>query len=144
MVFKQEKQVILWVEDDRQDRLLIEDALEEVEIKGDVQFVWDGEEALDYLLRQGEYQHLTTKEYPSLIMMDLNMPRKNGLETVQEIRNNSNIPHIPIIIFTTSSAQSDKMQSYDLKVSSFMTKPKSFEDLKNIIRYIEDSQAYMF
>ncbi len=127
------KKMVLWAEDDPEDQLLLQEAIEDAQCTNDFIFVDDGEEILQYL---------TEHSAPGLIMLDLNMPRKNGLETLQELKDHPEWSKIPVIIFTTSQADSDMMSSYDLGVNSFMTKPTTFDGLIEVLRYIESSQFF--
>lgn len=136
------QKLVLWVEDDPEDQLLIQEAIEDAQVENEFTFVNDGVEALEYLTRTGAFEHLKDEPLPKLVMLDLNMPRKNGLETAKEIKENPDFAQIPIIIFTTSQADTDMMASYDLGVNSFMTKPTSFDGLIEVLRYIESAQFF--
>ncbi len=136
------QKLVLWVEDDPEDQLLIQEAIEDAQVENEFTFVNDGVKALEYLTRTGAFEHLKDEPLPKLVMLDLNMPRKNGLETAKEIKENPDFAQIPIIIFTTSQADTDMMASYDLGVNSFMTKPTSFDGLIEVLRYIESAQFF--
>ena len=142
MKIMSQQKLVLWVEDDPEDQLLIQEAIEDAQIEKEFQFVNDGVEAMEYLNREGEFANLAGQALPNLIMLDLNMPRKNGLETAKEIKENPELAQIPIIIFTTSQADTDMMESYDLGVNSFMTKPTSFDGLIEVLQYIESAQFF--
>lgn len=123
---------ILIAEDDPDDRLLVREALEGVQgVKSlkKIEFVEDGEQLMDYLLKRGQYASFKEKPQPCLIILDLNMPRKDGRQALQEIKNNPSLRKIPIVILTTSHDQEDILVTYDLGVSSYIAKPVSFEDL---------------
>ncbi len=92
---------------------------------------------MDYLNNKGEY--IDTEKYPlpGLILLDLNMPKMNGAETLEKIKNNSELKNIPVIVLTTSKAEEDIINSYDLGVNSFITKPVSFEDLIKLVSIFE-------
>lgn len=126
--------LILMAEDDGDDRLLVRDALAECGVNDKVRFVADGEELMDYLLRRGQYANGTDAPRPGLILMDLNMPRKDGREALREIRAHPEISRVPVVVFTTSSADVDVAKMYDLGANSFVAKPAAFDDLVNTIR----------
>jgi len=98
--------------------------------------VEDGEQLLDYLRREGEYASLAADPYPGIILLDLNMPKKDGREALQELKADPNLCRIPIIVLTTSQAEEDIVRTYGLGVSSFITKPVSFEGLVEAVRVI--------
>jgi CheY-like chemotaxis protein len=125
---------ILIADDDAEDRMMIKDALEENRLANDLHFVENGEELMDYLTRQGKYQSRESSPKPGLILLDLNMPKKDGREALKEIKNNSDLRGIPVVVLTTSKAEEDVYRTYDLGVNSFITKPVSFESLVNITR----------
>ena len=125
---------ILVAEDDEDDRMLMQDALEENRLANDLHFVCDGEELMDFLLHRGEYSDPTTAPRPSLILLDLNMPRKDGREALKEIKSDPNLRQIPIVVLTTSKAEEDILRTYDLGVSSFISKPVIFDSMVQIIK----------
>ena len=125
--------VILMAEDDADDRLLAKDALVECGIAGDLQFVENGEELLDYLQHRGKYSQ---SPRPGLILLDLNMPRKDGREALHEIKTNPRLRRIPVIVLTTSNADSDIDRAYELGANSFISKPVTFDSLVSIMRVI--------
>ena len=124
---------LLLAEDDPDDRLLVEDALEEVRWTADLHAVEDGQDLMDYLRHHGAYADAEARPTPSLILMDLKMPRKDGHEALKEIREDPRLRHIPVVILTTSKAEEDVMRSYDLGVNSFITKPSSFASLLEVM-----------
>ncbi len=126
--------VILMAEDDPDDRLLSMEALEEAHLVNELYFVEDGEELLDYLNRRGKYQDEKQSPRPGLILLDLNMPRKDGREALEEIKADANLRTIPIVVLTTSKAEEDILRSYDLGVSGYITKPVSFDDLIGVMK----------
>ncbi|MFY9221166.1 MAG: response regulator [Blastocatellia bacterium] len=128
--------VILIADDDIDDRLLTKDALIESRLANDLRFVEDGEELMDYLLHQGKYKNPENSPQPGLILLDLNMPKKDGRETLKEIKANESLRHIPVVILTTSKADEDILKSYDLGANSFICKPVSFESLVNVMRVL--------
>lgn len=121
-------------EDDPDDRLLARDALDEAALAGRLCFVEDGEELLDYLHRRGRFHDPATSPDPHVILLDLNMPRKDGREALQEIKSDPTLRRIPVVVLTTSTEQEDIARSYDLGVNSFVTKPASFEGLVETMR----------
>ena len=96
----------------------------------------DGEELMDYLHRRGKYELLRTEPLPGLILLDLNMPRKDGREALKEIKANPNLRRIPIVVLTTSKAEEDIVRSYDLGVNSYVTKPVTFKSLVELIKVL--------
>nr|WKN37738.1 response regulator [Tunicatimonas sp. TK19036] len=126
---------ILMADDDPDDRILTKDALEENRLANDLHFVEDGEELIDYLHQRGKFNQDNAPR-PGLILLDLNMPRKDGREALAEIKADPQFKHIPIIVLTTSKAEEDIFKTYDLGVSSFITKPVSFEDLVYVTKAI--------
>lgn len=128
--------VILMAEDDPDDRMLSEEALQEAHIINDLRFVADGEELIDYLNNRGRYQRPDSAPRPSLILLDLNMPRKDGREALSEIKSNPELRSIPVVVLTTSKAEEDIMRSYDLGVSGYITKPVRFEELVEVMKTI--------
>lgn len=120
---------ILMADDDAEDRMLAREALEESRLANDFRYVENGEELLDYLRRRGKYADPAVSPRPGLILLDLNMPRKDGFEALAEIKEDPNLRHIPVVILTTSRAEEDVYRGYDLGVNSFITKPVSFEGL---------------
>ena len=127
---------ILMAEDDEDDRLLAQDAFDERCLANPLFFVNDGEELLDYLYHRGRYVAAAQFPLPGLILLDLNMPKKDGREALQEIKADASLKHIPIIVLTTSHEQEDVLRSYSLGVSSFITKPVTFEQLVEVIQCI--------
>jgi len=121
--------LILMAEDDADDRLLVQDAFAECGASDTVRFVADGEELVDYLLRRGKYEKASTSPRPDLILLDLNMPRKDGREALKEIRAHQDLRRVPVVVFTTSRADTDINKVYELGANSFVTKPAGFDQL---------------
>ncbi|MGH9894358.1 MAG: response regulator [bacterium] len=121
-------------DDDPDDRLLAKDALAEARVVNDLRFVSDGEELLDYLHGRGRYSAPDSAPRPGLILLDLNMPKKDGREALQEIKANPELRQIPIVVLTTSKAEEDIYRSYDLGASSFIIKPVTFEGLVEVMK----------
>ena len=128
------KIVILMADDDPDDRLMAKEALEESRLANDLYFVEDGEELMDYLYQRGKFNDPTSAPFPGLILLDLNMPKKDGREALKEIKDDANLKRIPIVVLTTSKAEEDIYRTYDLGVNSFITKPVSFESLVEIMK----------
>ena len=127
---------ILLADDDPDDRLLARQALEKSRLASDLRCVEDGEELLDYLHRRGKFTDPTKSPRPGLILLDLNMPRMDGREALREIKNDSQLRDIPIVVLTTSKAEEDVARTYNLGVNSYITKPVKFAALVEIMRAI--------
>ncbi len=125
---------ILMADDDEDDRLMAKEALEEARLANDLRFVVDGEDLMDYLHHRGKYSEAGTSPAPGLILLDLNMPRKDGREALREIKAAPDLRTIPIVVLTTSKAEEDICRTYDLGVNSFIIKPVSFEALVDIMK----------
>jgi CheY-like chemotaxis protein len=128
--------VILIAEDDPEDRMLTTEALEESKLVNTVHFVENGEELINYLENVGQFQDKTRYPKPGLILLDLNMPKMDGREALQIIKTKDSLRMIPIVILTTSKAEEDLLRSYDLGVSSFITKPVTFNALVEIMKTV--------
>ena len=128
--------VILIAEDDPDDRMLTIRALEQNRLANDIKWVEDGEELMDYLHRRGIYADGVHAPRPGLILLDLNMPRMDGREALQAIKADPELRRIPVVVLTTSHAERDIVQSYDLGVNAFVTKPVTFVELANAIRVL--------
>lgn len=126
--------VILIADDDPEDRMLAKDALEENRLANDLHFVEDGEELIHYLKNEGKYRDCKTYPRPGLILLDLNMPKKDGREALKEIKHDARLRLIPVVILTTSKAEEDIVRSYNLGVNSFITKPVTFDGLVEIMK----------
>ena len=127
--------IILVADDDEDDRFLMEEALEENEL-GDVYFVEDGEELMDYLHHRDKYSDPDSSPRPSLIVLDLNMPKKDGREALKEIKDDQELKKIPVVVLTTSKAEEDIFRTYDLGVNSFIVKPVTFESMVAIMKML--------
>lgn len=124
--------VILMADDDDDDFLLTQKALKESKLLNTLVRVSDGEELLDYLFKRGGYKDSETMR-PGVILLDLNMPRKDGREALKEIKADETLRDIPVVIFTTSKAEEDVIRSYQLGVNSFITKPVTFGNLLKVM-----------
>src|SRR5436190_2291881 len=133
---KPQPNVILMADDDDDDRLLALDGLAEARLDGDLHFVENGEELLDYLCHRGKYQPPASAPRPGLILLDLNMPRKDGREALREIKADPDLRRIPIVVLTTSKAEEDIYRTYDLGANSFIAKPVKFESLVALMKEI--------
>ena len=125
---------ILMADDSEDDRMMTREALQDSFVINDLREVEDGEELMDYLQRRGTYADPESSPRPGLILLDLNMPRKSGQEALAEIKADPQLRRIPIIVLTTSDAEHDILRSYDLGVSSFITKPVTFDGLVEIMK----------
>ena len=123
---------ILMADDDPDDRLLTQRALTASRVLNELRFVEDGEALMDYLLKRGAYNDENAPR-PGLILLDLNMPRKDGREALQEIKQHPVLHRIPVVVMTTSKEEEDIFRSYDLGANSFITKPVTFERLVELM-----------
>jgi len=121
-------------DDDPDDRFMTKEAFKEAMLINDLRFVEDGEELLEYLYHRGRYSDPESAPRPGLILLDLNMPRKDGREALAEIKADQDLRRIPIVILTTSKAEEDIIRTYDLGSNSYITKPVSFESLVTIMK----------
>jgi CheY-like chemotaxis protein len=128
---------ILMADDDADDRQLTREALEDARLVNDMRFVEHGEELLEYLRRQGKYAPPTDAPRPGLILLDLNMPRKDGREVLKEIKQDPDLRTIPVVVLTTSKSDEDIYRSYDLGVNSYIVKPVTFEALVDVLVTLE-------
>ena len=124
---------ILMADDDADDRMLAEDAMKESRLGNSFRCVEDGQELMDYLMRRGKYATQDAPR-PGLILLDLNMPKKDGRQALQEIKSDPDLRRIPVVILTTSKTEEDVLRSYDLGANSFISKPVTFDGLVDIVR----------
>ncbi len=127
---------ILMADDDEDDCMLAREALAESRLANDLHFVRDGEELMDYLYRRGIYTDPKKAPRPGLILLDLNMPKKDGREALKEIKTDPILRQIPIIVLTTSKADEDIHRTYNLGANSFIIKPVTFAGLVEVMRTI--------
>lgn len=127
--------MILMVDDDADDRYLTLTAFDENKIACHMRFAEDGTDVFDMLRKRGKYAQ-NPDGLPSLILLDLNMPKKDGKQVLKEIKDSPDLKHIPVIIFTTSKSPEDVRQAYNMGASSFITKPSSFDKLLEVTRSI--------
>jgi two-component system, response regulator len=125
---------ILMADDDEEDRDLTRDALEAAHLANPIRFVGDGQELMDYLRVEGAYVgHSEDAPRPGIILLDLNMPKKDGREALAEIKADSELRRIPVVVLTTSRDEADVLRSYNLGVNSFITKPVTFGSLVEVM-----------
>lgn len=127
---------VLVADDDPDDRLMTRAAFEQHRLNNALYFVEDGEQLMDFLRHRGKYADPEIAPRPGLILLDLNMPRKDGREALAEIKQDPLLRAIPTVVLTTSQAEQDIVQTYNLGVNSFITKPVTFEQLVQVIRVI--------
>jgi two-component system, chemotaxis family, response regulator Rcp1 len=125
---------ILLVEDSPGDVRLIQEALQEAKVRNRMSVVGDGVEALAYLRKQGQYARAII---PGLILLDLNLPKKNGFEVLQEIKADEGLKRIPVVVLTTSGSEQDIIRSYDLYANAFITKPVDLDQFLVVVKAIE-------
>jgi CheY-like chemotaxis protein len=128
---------ILMADDDADDRQMTREALEESHPGPDLRFVTDGVELLDYLRRRGRFAPPAEAPWPGLILLDLNMPRKNGREVLAELKADPELRRIPVVIMTTSKAEDDISCTYDLGANSYIRKPVTFSGLVEVMRLLD-------
>lgn len=128
------KLCILLADDDPDDRMLTQRALKKSRLANELHMVEDGEELMRYLRREGKYADPEIAPWPGLILLDLNMPRKDGREALKDIKSDPKLRRIPVIVLTTSEAELDILRSYDLGVNAFVTKPVTFDGLATAIQ----------
>lgn len=126
---------ILLVEDNPGDVRLTMEALKEGKVRNDLNVVSDGVEAIAFLRHEGKYAASPT---PDLILLDLNLPRKDGREVLAEIKADERLKHIPVVILTTSRAEQDVLKSYDLHANCYVTKPVDLDQFISVVKSIED------
>ena len=125
---------ILYADDDPEDRMLVKDAWQASRLANELHFVEDGEDLMDYLYRRGKYAGLMNAPLPGMILLDLNMPKKDGREALKEIKADQHLRLIPTVVLTTSEAEEDIYRAYDLGVSSFIIKPVMFQSLVDVTK----------
>ncbi|HEV7751770.1 MAG TPA: response regulator [Baekduia sp.] len=126
---------VLLVEDDPGDIVLIQEAFEFNKVHNNLNIVHDGEQAIAFLRREGEYAEATR---PDLVLLDLNLPRKDGREVLQEVKSDEDLRTIPIVVLTTSEAEEDVLRSYQLHANAYVTKPVDFDRFVSIVRQIDE------
>ncbi len=126
---------ILLVEDNPGDVRLTKEALKEGKVANQINVVMDGIEAMAFLRREGRYANAPT---PDLILLDLNLPKKNGREVLAEIKMDSNLKHIPVVVLTTSQAEKDIIMTYNMHANCYITKPVDFDQFISVVKSIEN------
>jgi CheY-like chemotaxis protein len=126
---------VLLVEDDPGDTLMIKEAFEDNKVRNRLSTVADGVEALAFLRRQGEYADAAR---PDLILLDLNLPRKDGRQVLEEIKDDPELRTIPVVVLTTSEAEEDILRSYSLHANAYVTKPVDFDRFIEVVRQIDE------
>jgi two-component system, response regulator len=127
---------VLLADDDEDDRMMTADAFREARLANELMCVTDGEELMDYLHHRGKFAPPAAAPRPGLILLDLNMPRKDGREALREIKSDPDLRSIAVVVLTTSETQEDIQQIYDLGAYSFISKPVTFEGLVTAIKVI--------
>lgn len=133
-----EKPRVLLVEDNPGDIRLTQEALKESKMDIHLDVVTDGEQAIDFLMKRGKFSEAVR---PHIVLLDLNLPKKNGIEVLKEVKANDSLKKIPIIVLTTSDADHDISKAYSLHANCYLLKPVDFDDFAKAIRLIE---AYWF
>lgn len=128
-----QRRTILMADDDGEDCSLVAEALREIAAPYDLRFVHNGEDLFDYLHRRGEYEDAHDAPLPDLIFLDLRMPRKDGRETLRELKTDPHWRNVPVIALTTSTARDDVRFCYDMGVNAYVTKPATFRELVRIL-----------
>jgi CheY-like chemotaxis protein len=126
---------ILLVEDNPGDVRLTQEALKDNKVRNNLSIVEDGVEAMAFLRREGKY---TVSPRPDLILLDLNLPKKDGRQVLAEIKADARLRRIPVVVLTTSKAEEDVLRAYDLNANCYITKPVDFDQFINVVRSIED------
>jgi CheY-like chemotaxis protein len=126
---------ILMAEDDPDDRMLVQEAFDESRLMNDLRFVEDGEQIMAYLRREGEY-NAENAPHPAVILLDLNMPKKDGREVLNELKQDPDLRRIPVIVLTTSEAEEDIVRSYCSGAAGFVVKPVTFQRLVDVLKTI--------
>jgi CheY-like chemotaxis protein len=126
---------ILLVEDDPGDVLITTEALEQGKVANNLYCVEDGEAAIAFLRREGEHADAVR---PDLVLLDLNLPRRDGREVLAEIKGDPDLRRIPVVVLTTSQTEEDVLRSYDLHANAYVTKPVGFEQFVEVVRQVDD------
>jgi CheY-like chemotaxis protein len=126
---------ILVVDDDPGDVLMIEEALEDSDVEKVIDVVGDGQEAMEFLRQEGRH---TDAQRPDVILLDLNMPRMDGRQVLSEVKSDDELRTIPIVVLTTSNADTDIVSSYTLQANAYVTKPIDLDDFNDVVRRIDE------
>ena len=125
---------VLLIEDDPGDELITREAFEHNKIKNTLHVAHDGEEGLDFLYKRGKYEGAPR---PDLILLDLNLPKYDGRQLLEQIKSDADLSHIPVVVLTTSSAEEDILRSYKLHANAYVTKPVDFNRFVEVVREID-------
>ena len=126
---------VLMADDDEEDCELTREALQDARLANQMRFVFDGQELIDYLRHEGRYANgAFPAPRPGIILLDLNMPKKDGREALAEIKSDESLRRIPVVVLTTSDDERDVLRSYDIGANSFITKPVTFAGLVEVMR----------
>jgi len=128
--------IVLMAEDNKHDIIAIKRAWKEAQIANGLRIVHDGEECLDYLLHQGKYRDPKSAPKPGLLLLDIKMPKMDGIEVLQRIRSEEKIRHLPVVMLTSSQNEEDRIRSYAHGVNAYIKKPVGFENLAAAVRRI--------
>jgi CheY-like chemotaxis protein len=134
-MLSQEKMKVLVVEDNPDDVAIVKRAMRKSEVKCELSFARDGQEALDFLYRNGEFEDAPR---PDLILLDLNLPKIDGLDVLSRIKQDEKLRRIPVIVLTISEHEQDMIKAYDSGASSYMTKPVDSKDFERLINTVQD------
>jgi CheY-like chemotaxis protein len=126
---------VLLIEDDPGDVLMTKEAFEHYRIRNELHVVGDGEQAIRFLRKDGDYADAPR---PGLILLDLNLPRRNGHEVLAELKSDPDLLTIPVVVLTTSQAEEDILRSYSLHANAYISKPVDFERFIDVVRQIDD------
>jgi CheY-like chemotaxis protein len=126
---------VLLIEDDPGDELITREAFEHNKIKNNLHVARDGEEGLDFLYQRGAY---VGAPRPDLVLLDLNLPKYDGRQLLEQIKSDPNLNHIPVVVLTTSSAEEDILRSYKLHANAYVTKPVDLDQFMNAVRQIDE------
>jgi CheY-like chemotaxis protein len=126
---------VLLVEDDPGDVLMTQEAFKDYKIANKLSVVTNGEDAIAYLRRQGRFADVAT---PDLVLLDLNLPRRDGREVLREVKGDAELRRVPVVVLTTSDAEEDVLASYDLHANAYVRKPVDFEQFVQAVRAIDD------
>lgn len=129
---------VLVAEDDADDRMLLQEVVDEMRLKNPLHFVKDGQELLNYLRCEGDYADRVYTGLPAILLLDLNLPKIDGREALRIIKNDNKFKQLPIVVLTTSDAEEDIVRSYDLGVNSFISKPVEFYDFVRMMATLTD------
>jgi CheY-like chemotaxis protein len=126
--------VVLMAEDNKHDVVAARRAWKQHHIKNPLHVVKDGEECLDYLYRRGQYSEPGSAPRAGILLLDVNMPKMNGLAVLQQIRSDDNLRRLPVVVLTTSDLEEDRLRSYDLGANAFIRKPVGFDNFSNAMK----------